>query len=338
MPTLRQIADLVGVSPSTVSRALSGELGVGEQTRREIQEAVTKLDRPTSVAGARRGRPRRKQQLRTVAIVCADHAQFRRRPFHAPILNAAVDAVPVLGARLLLIDWPNDRQEIPKELEAADAAVCIGEWREHVALLAARLPTVTLDIQHLGTGADGVVADYRRGAFECVRHLLDRGHRQITVASALKNDDERFGSTLYDGARRAFDLADISPWEGLVGEPASTPEDGYRIAKILLSRSEDERPTAIFGSDHAMLGVLSAAHDLGVAVPERLAVVGVDGIELGQYSVPKLSTVRVDKEALGRLAVERALWRAAQPSSPPCQLLVACTFIERESCCPQTRK
>ena len=198
--------------------------------------------------------------------------------------------------------------------------------------LSAKLPVVTVDWYEAGQGADGVVPDYRRGAFEAVSALLNCGHRRIALTSSRRGPGENFESELYDGVRRAFDLAGAPFSEDLVAGYAVTPEDGYALAKRLLSLPKEQRPTALFGSDHGMLGALRAAHDLNIRVPEQLALVGVDDIELGRYSVPRLSTVRVDKEALARTAVDRALWRIANRSAPVCRLVIDCQFIQRDSC------
>ena len=194
------------------------------------------------------------------------------------------------------------------------------------------MPTVTVDCYLPGSGADGVIPDYRRGAFECVSYLIGKGHERISLISAERSAEENCFAQLYDGARRAREDAGLRAGRHLVAGLATTPEEGHALASKLLKLPKGQRPTALVGSDYAVLGALRAAHDLEVRVPEQLALVGVDDIELSRYSVPRLSTVKVDKELLARIAVERLLWRLGRPEAPQCRLTIDCPLILRDTC------
>jgi LacI family transcriptional regulator len=337
MRTLEQISRDTGVSVSTISRVLHGRDDVSAPTRERVQDALRRaryslLSKPT-----RRGRPALRQKLtKKIAVLCKSHAEVRRNPFAAPILMAALEAgAPNLagGSEMISVDWPDEQAALPDALNEMDAAIAICCTRD-LSAVAAKLPLVTVDWYAAGNGCDGVVPDYRRGAFDALSALLASGHRRIALTSSRRGvgPGEGFEAELYDGARRAFEMADAPVWEHLVAGYAVTPEEGYAMGKRLLSLSAEQRPTALFGSDHGMLGALRAAHDLNIRVPEQLALIGVDDIVLGRYSVPRLSTVRVDKEALARTAVDRALWRIANRTAPVCRLLIDCQFIQRDSC------
>ena len=333
MPTLENIAEKTGLSISTVSRVLRGKADVSQHTRDIVKNELQRLGYYATLNNntPRRGRPPRESRAATtLAIVCRSHAEIRQNPFTAPILAAALDAAAPLNVTATQIDWPDGRP-LPAELQKCAGALLIGGM-PGTAEIAARMPAVTVDVFHSGIGADGVTPDYRRGAFDAFTHLIAKGHRRIAMISGEKNDQEDFCAQLYDGARRAMDMAGVPVWPHILNGVIARPEEGYDLGTRLLKLPENERPTAIFGSDHAALGVLRAAHDLGIKVPEQLAVVGVDDIELGRYSVPRLSTVRVDKEALARVSMERLLWRVANPSAATCRLTIDCQFILRDSC------
>jgi DNA-binding LacI/PurR family transcriptional regulator len=338
--TLEQIAESTGVSVSTISRVLHGREDVSAQTRERVLTELRRAQYSLAAKPTRRGRPAlRARKTKKIAIICNSHAETRRNPFAAPILTAALEAGSPLGAEMLSVDWPEQHAGVPEELngaDGADAAITISCAARHIAPLAARMPVVTVDCYLPGCGADGVVPDYRRGAFDAVTALLKAGHTCISLTSAARGSGDSFEVQIYDGARRALDLAGVSPSEHFVAGYAATPEDGYVLGKKLLSLPESQRPTALFGSDHGMLGALRAAHDLTIRVPEQLALIGVDDIELGRYSVPRLSTVRVDKEALARSAVERALWRINARGAALCRLVIDCEFIQRDSCGTKT--
>ena len=338
MRTLEQIADDSGFSISTISRVLHGRDDVSEKTRERVLDALQRARYSLASKPTRRGRPARAElksrdvKPKTIAIVCDSHAEVRRNPFAAPILTAALEASPPDRATLVAVDWPVGHASPPEALSAADAAITICFTPQHLARLAETIPVVTTDVYIPGSGCDGVVPDYRRGAFDAVSALLARGHTRISLTSARRGSGDSFELEIYDGARRALELAGVAPWEHFVAGYAATPEEGHAMATRLLSEPLDKRPTALFGSDHGMLGALRAAHDLNIRVPEQLALIGVDDIELSRYSVPRLSTVRVEKEAIARTAVDRALWRISNRSAPTCRLVVDCAFIQRDSC------
>ncbi|HYF49197.1 MAG TPA: LacI family DNA-binding transcriptional regulator [Planctomycetota bacterium] len=327
-PTLEKIAQRTGLSVSTVSRVLRGRADVSDQARRAVEEHLRTLG-AVPATGRRRGRPS-KTAPAVIAVICHRHDNERHNPFAAPMISAALNAGAIHGARTFALDWPLNTPA-PDELSQATGAILIGS-SSHAAECASRMATVTLDTFIPGSGADGVCPDYRRGAFDAITELLRKGHRRISIISGHFGNDEGFSTQLYDGARRALDLSGVEKPKDFLSGMAYRPEEGYATAAQLLRVPKDERPTVIFGNDHAVLGALRAAHDLGIKVPEELAIVGTDDIELGQYSVPRLSTVRVDKELLVKVAMERLLWRIQHRSSPPCRIVLECPFVQRDSC------
>ncbi|MCW8129963.1 MAG: LacI family DNA-binding transcriptional regulator [Planctomycetota bacterium] len=331
MPSLHEIAAATGLSPSTISRVLRGHGDVSEATRQQVQKELRRLGYPQGGRFSRRGRPSKVSRKAVVAVVCSEHAAVRKNPFFAPILSAALECGAELGLRAEPIDWP-DHAAQPPDLDAVNGAVFIETQLAHIKAYAQKNIAATVDAFHPSSGADGVIADYRSGIFDCVARLLAKGHRRIALLSAARGGGDGFFQQVYDGARRALDLEGVDPGPNFVAGQATTPSEGYAIAQKLLAKPAGERPTALFGSDHPMLGALRAAHDLGLRVPQDVAVAGVDDIELGQFSVPRLSTVRVQKELLGQLAVERVLWRMTHPRTPVIRILLECPYIERDTC------
>ncbi|MBI3832051.1 MAG: LacI family DNA-binding transcriptional regulator [Planctomycetes bacterium] len=328
---LKTLAMATGYSISTVSRVVLGRGEVSDATREKVKTAIEKFGYPTAPRPGGRGRPRKRDRRPALAVVCGQHAEVRKNPFFAPILSGLLNACAELGCESVAFDWPKEQLEVPQGLYDTDGVLFVNYASEHVRIAAERRPTITVDTYYPGSGADGVVPDYRHGTFEAVKHLLSKGHRRISVISGQRGDGEDYYSQLHDGARRALANANVEPWEDFLAGMATNSQEGYAIAERLLARPERQRPTAIIGNDHASLGVLRAAHDARVKVPDDLAVMGVDDIELGQFVTPRLSTVRVDKEMLARAAVERMLWRLARPAQPSCRLMLDCPLVLRDS-------
>ncbi|MCZ7649262.1 MAG: LacI family transcriptional regulator [Planctomycetota bacterium] len=330
MPTLTEIAAATGLSTSTISRVLRGHFDVAETTRRQVEQALAEHGYRAG-NGPRRGRPAKADRLASIAIVFNDRQRIRRSPFFAPLFDQTLDLLPRCGARVQALEWPRAMERMPAELERSDGALALDASHEQVARMLQRMPVVTMDCARPGLHADAVLADYRQCAFDALRILIGKGHRRFALLSAAREGQESFEMQIYDGARRALDLAGIEPGPDWVAGNVGSPEGGYALARQVLARPAAERPTALFGSDHAMLGALRAAHDLGLKVPKDVAVLGVDGIELGEFSVPRLSTIKVDKEAMVRTAAERVMWRLSHPHSPVCRIVLDCPYIERDS-------
>ena len=177
--------------------------------------------------------------------------------------------------------------------------------------------------------------DREAGGYLATRHLLDLGHRTIghlTDASAYaRRPAERTA-----GYRRAMAEAGIEVRSEWVVAGANTVAGGDACMRELLER-RGPRPTAVFAfNDQMAIGALHALRMLRLRVPEDVAIVGFDGIELGAYTTPELTTVEQPRTELGQRAVGLVLdWLDGAPSSPT-QLTLPVHLVVRESCGAQS--
>jgi LacI family transcriptional regulator len=145
-----------------------------------------------------------------------------------------------------------------------------------------------------------VSATHWAGARAATEHLLELGHRRIAIIEGRKGwvaTQERA-----NGYQAALAGAGVLPSPELVDRGNFEIADGYEAARRLLALADP--PTAIFASnDNMAIGALRAAAELGVAVPERLSIVGFDDSELSRVVTPALTTVRQPLEEMGRMAV-----------------------------------
>jgi DNA-binding LacI/PurR family transcriptional regulator len=175
-----------------------------------------------------------------------------------------------------------------------------------------------------------VRTDKEAGGYLATRHLIELGHRHIAHISD-SGAYARHPAERTAGYRRA--LADAgSPWrpEWLV-EGRNDVRGGDTCLRTLLDRP-GQRPTAIFVfNDQMAIGALHALRELGVRVPEDMAVVGFDGIELGAFTAPSLTTVEQPRADMGRRAVELIFDLLEQRANVPREVTLPVRLVVRES-------
>lgn len=152
--------------------------------------------------------------------------------------------------------------------------------------------------------APSVTIDNQAGAYEMMRFLLELGHRRIAFVAGP--EQIRTSGSRLEGYRRGLTETGISFDAGLVENGAFTMEGGAKATASLLERCPDA--SAIFAANDVMaFGVLRALADFGLRVPDDLSVAGFDDVQLAEFALSPLTTVRVPMGELGRLGVQMAL-------------------------------
>jgi DNA-binding LacI/PurR family transcriptional regulator len=327
-PTLADVAAEAGVSVSTASLAFSGAGPIASATRERVLAAATRL--------AYSGPNPLGQQLRSgrsgiVGVVVGDRL---RRSFRDPVSTQMLDglahALSEQNLGLLLV--PSEAGEVPPLVQhaAMDAAVVVlanGPDDGVVLALTRRgIPVVCIegetddDADRPGAPTVNVGIDDQGGTARLVRTLLDLGHRRFGVVSLPFGHDRRLGQPESDGhavagyahtRRRLAGITDagVVP-EVVIETPASLVEHGRSAGHQILSRPD--RPTAVVAlSDLLASGVVLAARELGLRVPEDVSVAGFDGIDLPWLAPDVLTTVDQPLADKGRIAGEAAVELAA---------------------------
>jgi DNA-binding LacI/PurR family transcriptional regulator len=192
---------------------------------------------------------------------------------------------------------------------AIDGVLVLGAF-DMALLFALRdrgLPFVLVDTYMPGVAAPAIYPDHRTGALLGTRHLLDHGHRQVAFLGGAVSYP--FGSDTLEGYRAAVGARGMASNPAFIRCTEISIDAAMRAARSLLELSP--APTALFAATDAMaFGALRAAREAGVDVPARLAVVGMDDIELSAYTDPPLTTVRIPKGEMGALAARRLVARS----------------------------
>jgi DNA-binding LacI/PurR family transcriptional regulator len=305
MVTIRDVAQLAGVSPATVSQALNGRGRVDVRTRERVTQAATKLRYVPNVSGRRLARRRAEcvavLQGRNMTTVFNDS-------FYRVVLGGMAEVTQARGYSLVVTPSPADAAtdaDLNRMLGhgAIDGALVAGalDARLLLALRHRGLPIVLVDNYLPGVDLPAVVPDYQSGARLATEHLLRLGHRRIAFLGAAVSYP--FGWQTLEGYGEALAAGGIGQDPTLVRRTEIGVDPATAATRGLLDLPEP--PTALFAVTDAMaIGALRAARERGVRVPDGLAVVGMDDIEMSGYTDPPLTTVRVAKDAMGRLAAE----------------------------------
>ncbi|PJJ65258.1 LacI family DNA-binding transcriptional regulator [Compostimonas suwonensis] len=325
-PTLAGVARLAGVSPSTASLAFSGSGPVSDATRERVLAAAETL----GYAGPDpRAQSLRRGRSGIVGVVIEDRIRDAfRDPVTVQMLDGLSEEIGSIGASLLLIP---DTGEGPADVGTApmDAAVLIGctpRLAESLAILSRRgIPTVAIEADP-GLGDVGVSLDNRQATRRGAEHLRSLGHTMVALVvlplsadrsrSPLTAEAERAG-TSHVARERILGARDVYPDAPGVVTAGSFMEEGRLAGLQLLARPED-RPTAVIAqSDLLAAGVVRAAEELGIAVPQQLSVLGFDGVRvdgIAPYDLTTLVQPAVPKGRAAGAAVVALLTGADAPS------------------------
>ncbi|WP_026196897.1 LacI family DNA-binding transcriptional regulator [Sciscionella marina] len=312
--TLTRVAQIAQVSASTASRYLRGQLKVNPETAARIDAAVRELDYEAPAAPA----PAREQPV--LALVVPEMVN----PFFAGLADELAEAAAMDGASLVVgITGQQARREssvsdLVASTPAIDGLIYVGMHRENPRLtsaIAEGLPVVVLDEEIASTPeVDTVAVDNYGGAYQATSYLAQLGHRRI---AHIAGPDEL--STTRDrcrGYRDAMRGAGLPVDEDLVLHGPYTEQFGASTFPYLAGA--EHRPTAVFcGSDIAAVGMLAAAELHGLRIPEDLSIVGCDGIRVGEWLRPKLTTLQQPMTELARAALELIRARIEDPARAP---------------------
>jgi DNA-binding LacI/PurR family transcriptional regulator len=294
-PTLAAVARAAGVAPSTASLAFSGAGPVAEQTRRHVLEVAEQMgyDGPDP-----RARSLRRGRSGVIGVVLDERlSDAFRDPVNVQTLDGIAEVAGAAGASLLLVRSPLDDGAGYGPLVDApmDAVILIGcnvRIDPAVAILRRRrIPVVAIEAEDI-EGAVPVQLDNREASRRAGAFLRDLGHRSVTVVTLPLDPSGYRGpidaareasATSFIGMERLRGIRGVFPSAPAIAAAGSAVEEGRIAGNALFGPGVDaaDRPTAIVAqSDLLAVGVISAAIDAGLRVPEDVSVVGFDGIRI----------------------------------------------------------
>ncbi len=335
--TLEDIAQLSGVSRSTVSRVVNGDKNVSAKTRQRVQDVIQQHNYQPNQA-ARRLAAGRTDTLGLV--ISSTPAATISDPYFSQVIQGVFNTCSLKDYSLLL--WLSDlehEQRILRHLSnnnLTDGVIVLFTLADDPiveTLLQGQLPFVIIG-HHPNPAINSVDIDHRQAAYLATQHLLTHGYRQIATISGPRN--QIAGQDRLQGFTQA--LVEAGLFDGnLVAEGDFSESSGYTAMQNLLP----QKPQAVFAANDLMAaGAYRAIYQAGLKIPEDIAVIGFDDIPLAAQLDPPLTTIRQPLRHLGQLAVERLLEMVTERKRsilsdlhiPPRQVILPPELIMRQSC------
>jgi LacI family transcriptional regulator len=300
--TIREIAELAGVSIATVSRVVNGRDDVSEETREVVQRIVR--ERGYSANRSARGLSAGRTGFIGVTVPMVNP------PYFSEILGGAAEALDELDMRIVLCPTGHEHDREVSLLErlmhgTTDGALLIlpEETNDELEVLVNHgYRFVVVDpMVRLNQRIPGVSAANAAGAHQAMKHLIDLGHREIGAITGPRGwlaTEERLR-----GYHAALAAQGIMPLPELEVEADFQIVGGAEAAGRLFDLPSGP-PTAIFAfNDNLAIGAMRAARERGLRVPEDVSIVGFDDTESSEIVTPGLTTIRQPLAEMGRMAV-----------------------------------
>jgi DNA-binding LacI/PurR family transcriptional regulator len=296
--TIRDVAVAAGVSTATVSRFVNGVQRFSSATEDRLRKEIDRLGFSVDPLA----RSMITGRTRTVAVVILDI----RNPHFTSIVKGANRKAQTLGYNLLFVDT-GERQSGEAEMlrnlsRRVDGLVVSSRMPEADLSMLSALDKPVVFFGRAGRlGVHSVSSDGRVAAALLARHLMDLGHRRIAYLGypAARWDAERKASLVSVLGEAGLQLQSFTA-------NAPTLEAGENaVGQVLMGHSRPE--AVICFNDLLALGFMNQAQAAGIKVPEQVSVVGFDDIPFSRYTMPALTTIDMQSEAMGEIAVSRLI-------------------------------
>ncbi|EEP72214.1 sugar-binding transcriptional regulator [Micromonospora sp. ATCC 39149] len=311
--TLRDVARVAGVSHQTVSRAINGKGEIDPETQRRVLDVARELRYRPSRFGRGLVRP----DVVTIGLIVSDVVN----PFFPEFIAGVIEAAGGRNWQVVVASTENDRLReltLLKSLgQQVDALVgYLSHTDEELEPYVAGVPLVIVD-RGVGSAAHALVqVDTKAGVRAGLEHLIERGHRRIGMIDCVSTCDPMVRRQTFLDVAHAHRLP-VDEGRIVLGEQSIA---GGGDAFEMLRTAHPDVTAVLAFNDLVAIGAFQAARRLGVTVPAECALVGFDGLSIGELIDPPLTTIHLDKRRLGELAVHQVDQLLAGELPPPALL------------------
>ncbi|WNJ20857.1 LacI family DNA-binding transcriptional regulator [Pontibacter sp. G13] len=314
--TIKDIAKRLGISKSTVSRALRNHPNVKAETRAAVQALATELDyEPDMVALSLLNR-----QSFTLGVVIP-RIEF---PYFSLAISGAQEVASLAGYQLMICQTNESletEQSVVRTLVASRVDGLMlsisGETDQfdHIAKLEKRgVPLVLFDRVFPGIQAPTVVMDNVKAGRIAAEHLLEQGYKRI--AHIAGPDTLMVSHQRIEGIRQAHRKLGMEWPDELIFHQGFRVEDGRAVVPDMLNLPTP--PDAIIAvSDSAAIGAKLALEERGISIPDQMGIIGFNNEQFTSYVKPELSSISLPMHEMGRMATKLLLHQISYPNDPP---------------------
>jgi DNA-binding LacI/PurR family transcriptional regulator len=305
--TIKDIAEQSGVSLSTVSLVLNDNPRISESTRARVLKTIERLGyQPNRMARALAWR-----HTRTLAVLVPQLRHAFADVYFGEIVSGIYDRASRLGYKILLEVARNEFIENREyrqlyDQKFVDGILFVGASTRHrfvSELTDGSRPFLMVNNYSKEFDLNYVVSNYRYGAWQAAKHLVRLGHKRIGFLAGGVGEIQT-SQDILESFQEVLRDSGIGVDPDLIVDGWLTEEGGVKATEDLLRRNADL--TAIFSlNDKMALGAIKKLHELGLRVPQDVAVVGFDDIPQASFSIPGLTTVHQPLYEIGKLACER---------------------------------
>ncbi|KJY83366.1 transcriptional regulator [Vibrio galatheae] len=330
MATMKDIAKLAGVSTSTVSHVINKSRFVSEEISLRVTSAAKELNyyAPSAVA-----RSLKVNRTKTIGMLVTTSTN----PFFGEVVKGVERSCYQKGYSLILCNTEGDNERMRDSINTllqkrVDGLIlmCSSLEGERLDIFESYpdIPVVVMDWGPMLFTCDKIQDNSLRGGYLAAKYLIDCGHKQIGCITGPLTKHQ--AQMRYEGYKRALNEAQFEFHSEWIIESDFECEGGYQALKKMAEQGA--LPSALFVSNDMMaMGVINAANELGIAIPEQLSIIGYDDIHISKYMSPSLTTIHQPKYRLGQAAVETLLRKLDEKTLEPQVVQLEPTLVERKS-------
>lgn len=329
MASMKDIAKSAGVSTSTVSHVINQTRYVSEDITERVQKAAKDLNySPSALA-----RSLKMNRTKTIGLLVTTSTN----PFFGEVVKGVERRCYEQGYNLILCNTEGDEARMKASINTllekrVDGLLLLCSTLEgkHLDVFDRYkdIPTVVMDWGETHFPSDKIKDNSELGGYMAANHLLENGHKEIGCITGPLGRHQ--AQIRYAGFVRAMDEAGISINQQWIVPANFECDGGFNAFNTLYERGE--LPSAIFACNDMMaMGLINAANEKGIKVPEDLSVIGYDDVYISKFMVPALTTIHQPKFRLGKTAVDTLLNRIEKREEQVLQVQLEPTLVVRHS-------
>lgn len=329
MATMKDIARLAGVSTSTVSHVINKSRFVSDEIAERVNNAALQLNyAPSALA-----RSLKMNRTKTIGMLVTTSTN----PFFGEVVKGVERSCYHQGYNLILCNTEGDNQRMKASINTllqkrVDGLLLMCSTLEGERLdVFDRYPDIPIVVMDWGPilfASDKIQDNSLQGGYMAAKHLIECGHKEIgCITGPLIRHQAQMR---YEGYKRALAEAGIAINPDWIVESDFECEGGYQAFEKLYERGK--LPSALFVSNDMMaMGVIQAASQRGLRVPDDLSLIGYDDVHIAKFMTPALTTIHQPKYRLGKAAIDTLLYRLENPDTTAQIVQLEPTLMVRSS-------